>query len=211
MDGVIVDTNPFHKQAIHEFCSRYGFNLSEDQLRSTIYGRTNKDWITNLFGKLTAQELEKYASEKEQLFRDLYEPFIKPVAGLIDFLGRLQQSAISCAIATSAPPANVEFVLKHIPIRNYFKVILDERSVMLGKPHPEVYLNTARALSLPNAQCVVIEDSLSGIAAARSAGSKVIGLTTTHTAEELKETDLVLNSFNGLSVGTVLNLVQGHL
>jgi HAD superfamily hydrolase (TIGR01509 family) len=209
MDGVIADTNPFHKKAIRDFCSRYGFRLTEEELRSRVYGRTNKDWITNLFGSLTPQELQRYAEEKEEQFRDLYVPYIKPVDGLVDFLRQLQQEKIPCAIATSAPPANVDFVLKHIPIRNYFEVILDERSVSYGKPHPEIYLKTAAALGLPGEQCVVIEDSLSGVASAKAAGCKVIGITTTHTPEELKETDLAVNDFTGLTVADVVRLVQG--
>jgi HAD superfamily hydrolase (TIGR01509 family) len=209
MDGVIADTNLFHKKAIRDFCSRYGFQLSEEELRSRVYGRTNKDWITNLFGSLKAQELQRYADEKEGHFRDLYEPYIKPVNGLIDFLKQLHEEKIPCAIATSAPPANVDFVLKHIPIRNYFEVVLDERSVSFGKPHPEIYLKTAAALGLPGNQCVVIEDSLSGVASAKAACCKVIGITTTHTPEELKETDLVVSNFTGLTVADVLRLVQG--
>jgi HAD superfamily hydrolase (TIGR01509 family) len=209
MDGVIVDTNPFHKNAIRQFCNKYGFQLSEEELRSNIYGRTNKDWITNLFGTLTPQELERYAYEKEQLFRDLYEPHIKPVDGLLNFLHELYTEKIPCAIATSAPPANVEFVLRHIPIRNFFTVILDERSVTRGKPDPEIYLNTAQALGLTPNQCVVLEDSLSGVASAKAAGCRVIGITTTHTANELKEADLAVRNFTGLTPAGVVNVSQG--
>lgn len=209
MDGVIVDTNPFHKKAIDQFCAKYGFRLTEDELRFRIYGRTNKDWITNLFGALTPRQLEHYANEKEQLFRHLYEPHIKPVEGLIELLEQLSAADVPCAIATSAPAANVDFVLKHIPIRKYFTVILDERSVTHGKPHPEIYLSTARALGLPGRQCVVFEDSLSGVESARAAGCKVIGITTTHAAAELKETDLAVSNFTGLTVAGIKCLVQG--
>lgn len=209
MDGVIVDTNLFHKKAIEQFCSKYGFRLSEEELRTKIYGRTNKDWITNLFGTLTRQQLDGYADEKEQLFRDLYEPYIKPVEGLLIFLEQLKAADVPCAIVTSAPPANVDFVLKHIPIRKYFTAILDERSVTHGKPHPEIYLNTARALELPGRQCVVFEDSLSGVESARAAGCNVIGITTTHTAAELKKTDLAVSNFTGLTVAGIMGLVQG--
>jgi HAD superfamily hydrolase (TIGR01509 family) len=207
MDGVIVDTNPTHKIAIQQFCARYGFNLSEEELRTKVYGRTNRDWITNLFGTLTESQLEAYAFEKEQLFRELYSPIIEPVKGLVAFLDLLKTNNIPRSIATSAPPANVDFVLSATGIGHYFDLILDERVVSRGKPNPEIYLKSAKALNLPNAQCIVIEDSLSGVAAAKASGSKVIGITTTHSEEELRETDLIIQDFEGLTIDQLKGLI----
>lgn len=208
MDGVIVDTNPFHKETINQFCKKYGFHLTDEELRTKIYGRTNREWITNLFGTLTAEQLEAYAFEKEQLFRDVYAQHIKPVEGLIAFLNMLEQNNIPRSIATSAPRANVDFVLKGTGIGKYFEVILDESMVTHGKPHPEIYSKSAKALNLPNAQCIVMEDSLSGIQAGKAAGSKVIGITTTHTPEEMKDTDLVIDNFNTLTVDQLESLIK---
>ncbi len=208
MDGVIVDTNPTHKIAIQQFCARYGLNLSEEELRTKVYGRTNRDWITNLFGKLTEEQLEAYAFEKEQLFRELYAPIIEPVKGLVTFLELLKANNIPRSIATSAPPANVDFVLEATGIGHYFDFILDERVVSRGKPDPEIYLKSAKALNLPNAQCIVIEDSLSGVAAAKASGSKVIGITTTHNKEELNDTDLIIKDFEKLTIDQLKGLIS---
>lgn len=79
--------------------------------------------------------------------------------------------------------------------------------VSRGKPDPEIYLKSAKALNLPNAQCIVIEDSLSGVAAAKAAGSKVIGITTTHSEEELKDTDLTIRDFDDLSMNQLMKLI----
>lgn len=207
MDGVIVDTNPTHKIAIQQFCARYGLNLSEEELRTKVYGRTNRDWITNLFGKLTEEQLEAYAFEKEQLFRELYAPIIEPVKGLVTFLELLKANNIPRSIATSAPRANVDFVLNATGIGHYFDIILDESMVSRGKPDPEIYLKSAKALNLPNAQCIVIEDSLSGVAAAKASGSKVIGITTTHSEEELRETDLIIQDFEELTIDQLKGLI----
>lgn len=207
MDGVIVDTNPYHEKSILQFCDKYGFHLTEAELRAKVYGRTNRAWITNLFGSLTEQQLTAYADEKEKLFREMYAPFIQPVKGLINFLNLLADHKIPRAIATSAPRANVDFVLEHTTIRKYFDIILDERMVTHGKPDPEIYLKTATALKLPNDRCIVIEDSLSGVTSGKSSGSKVIGITTTHSAEELQHTDLVINDFDDLSINILSDLV----
>ena len=85
MDGVIVDSNPTHKIALKQFCAKHGYELTEQQLREKIYGRTNRDWLLNLFGDLSEETIREFAAEKESLFRELYHD-IKPVEGLVSFL-----------------------------------------------------------------------------------------------------------------------------
>jgi beta-phosphoglucomutase len=197
MDGVIVDSNPYHRIALKQFCEKYGYHLTEEELLKNIYGRTNKEWITNLFGKLPASKLGEYEEEKESLFRRIYENDIRPLPGLISFLKELDRLSIPRAIGTSAPRSNVDFVLSRTGLTPYFKVILDESDVVHGKPNPEIYLKVAAALNMAPDQCIVLEDSISGISAGKTAGSKVIGVATTHTKEEL-ETALVIKDFQGL-------------
>lgn len=203
MDGVIVDSNPYHKIALRQFCEKHNHTLTETELREKIYGRTNKDWIPNLFGDIDHKLVKQYADEKEALFREIYAPHIESIPGLIEFLGDLQE--IPRAIATSAPIENVDFTLDKTGIRHYFEVILDESFVSRGKPDPEIYLKTARALNLPPGQCIVIEDSLSGVEAAKAAGSRVIAITTTHTKAEFPAVDLVIDDFRGLSPKGVIS------
>jgi HAD superfamily hydrolase (TIGR01509 family) len=186
---VIVDTNPYHKIALRQFAEKYGYHLDEEGLIKKIYGRTNKEWIPNLFGRsLSSEEVACYGEEKEKLFRDLYEKDIVEVSGLTRFLENAGRLNVRMAIGTSAPRSNVDFVLKHTGIEKFFPVILDESHVNHGKPNPEIYLNCAAALKLPPAQCIVFEDSLSGVAAGKAAGCPVVGIATTHTAEELGTT-----------------------
>lgn len=205
MDGVIVDTNPTHKIALRQFCKAHGHDLTEQQLRDKIYGRTNRDWIPAVFGNISPQQVKAYADEKEALFRDLYIKEIKPLDGLIKFLEQLKRDGLPCAIATSAPRENVDFVLEHTGIGEYFSAILDESFVTTGKPHPEIYLKTAAALGFKPEDCLVIEDSISGVESGKAAGCKVLGITTTHTAEELAKTDLSVPNFVGLEPQTLIS------
>jgi beta-phosphoglucomutase len=204
MDGVIVDSNPTHKIALKQFCKEHGYDLSETDLREKIYGRTNKDWLLNLFGDLDEQTIKKFAEEKEALFRSLYSD-IKPVRGLIDFLNALDDLNISRAIATSAPRANVDFTLEKTKTERYFPTILDDSFVTEGKPNPQIYLKSAQALGFNPAKCIVFEDSLSGVKAGKRAGCKVVGITTTHTAEELNETDFIIEHFEGLDPQSLIS------
>jgi beta-phosphoglucomutase len=196
MDGVLVDSNPYHKIALKEFCKKYGHDLSEEKLREKIYGRTNRDWITNLFGSLPEAQLKAFADEKESLFRELYNGQVQPVKGLVSFLDQLDQHQLKRAIATSAPRANVDFTLQQTGLGRYFTIILDESFVSRGKPDPEIYLKTAAALGFSPDHCIVLEDSLSGVASGKAAGCKVVGIATTHTHEELHEADYVMADFD---------------
>ena len=198
MDGVIVDSNPVHKIALQQFCEQHGYHLSEKDLREKIYGRTNRDWLLNLFGELDETTIRKYAEEKEALFRSLYND-IAPLNGLISFLDQLNELKISRAIATSAPRANVDFTLDRTSTRQYFKTILDDSFVTEGKPNPQIYIKSAQALEFEPGRCIVLEDSLSGVTAGKRAGCKVVGLTTTHSPEELAEADWVIKDFEGIS------------
>ena len=198
MDGVIVDSNPAHKIALKEFCRKYGKDLSEEELREKIYGRRNQDWLIKIFGPLDDGKMKAYADEKEALFRKIYDQDIKPVDGLADFLKRLEDQKLPRAIATSAPRSNVDFTLDKTGLGRFFDTILDDTFVEQGKPHPDIYLKTAKALNFEPGWCVVFEDSLAGVESAKNAGCKVVGVTTTHTREELKDTDLVIDNFVGL-------------
>jgi len=208
MDGVLIDSNPYHKIALQQFCRKHGHDLSEEELRIRIYGRTNRDWITNLFGSISNELLNQYADEKEALFRELYKNDIQPLKGLVAFLEQLNTHKIPLAIATSAPRANVDFTLHHTGIGKYFDTILDESFVSKGKPDPEIYVKTAAALGYPTKNCFVMEDSLSGIASGQGAGSTVIALATTHSHSELNHAKLVINDFTELSVPRLQQLLD---
>jgi beta-phosphoglucomutase len=208
MDGVIVDTNPHHKIALRQFAEKYGYSLSEEELVKKIYGRTNKEWIPSLFDRtLSAEEVSRYGEEKEKLFRDLYEKDIVEVKGLTSFLEEALALNIKMAIGTSAPRSNVDFVLEKTGIERFFPVILDESHVSHGKPNPEIYIKCAAALNYPSAQCIVFEDSLSGVAAGRAAGCPVVGVATTHTATELA-TKMVIKDFTEITPSQLIREFQ---
>jgi beta-phosphoglucomutase len=207
MDGVIIDSNPYHKISLRQFCEKYGYHLSDQELINKIYGRTNKEWIANLFGVLTNEELANYGEEKEALFREIYKNDICALKGLPEFLKNLQEKNIPVAIGTSAPRSNVDFVLSHTHLGKYFSVILDESNVEHGKPNPEIYLKVAATLGYEANRCIVFEDSLSGVESARRAGAKVVGVATTHSFEELSHTDFVIQDFSDLDPATLFSAV----
>ncbi|MEL7001584.1 MAG: HAD family phosphatase [Bacteroidota bacterium] len=208
MDGVLIDSNPFHKKSLNIFAEKYGHHLSDEELRLKVYGRPNKDWISRLFEKqLNKDQLFTYGEEKEAIFRDIYSHHIKPVNGLMKFLDRLRSLEIEMAIATSAPRSNIDFLFEHIDIKSYFPVVLDESDVSRGKPDPEVYLKAAERLGYSPDRCIVFEDSLSGVESAYSAGCKVVGVRTTHQEDEFKNVVLTVDDFDDTHLIELRNLL----
>ncbi|MGD8427233.1 MAG: HAD family phosphatase [Balneolaceae bacterium] len=206
MDGVIVHSNPTHKRAIQIFCERYERDVSEELLENRVYGRTNKEWIPEVFGDIGLQKIEKLADAKEQLFRDLFAPEDHAVAGIFDFLEQLKSYNIPMAVATSAPAENAEYILSRLSIKDYFEVVLDSSHVNVGKPDPEVYLKASERLGKEASNCIVFEDSVSGVRAGLQAGAAVVGVMTTHTPDELEGCHLLIDDFRGLHPEQIIEL-----
>lgn len=207
MDGVIVHSNPAHKEIIKEFCKKHQQEVSDKFLTERVYGRTNKEWIPEVFGEMSLANAEELADEKEQMFRDQFHPRAAAIPGITDFLKLLHQKKIPCVVATSAPSANAEFILSELDIKKYFSATLDSSDVEKGKPEPQIYLKAAETLGLPSSDCIVFEDSLAGVEAGLRAGSKVVGITSTHSEDELSNCSLVINNFNELSYGNLEKII----
>jgi beta-phosphoglucomutase len=208
MDGVIVDNNPFHKQAWVEFCKKYNWELSEENVEQYIYGRTNKDALTFLLKReATKEDVDRYGEEKEALYREIYREHLQPVPGLLQFLQNLKKEDARLAVATNAPKSNIDYTLELAGVKEYFNKIVDATYVSRGKPDPEIYLKAAELLGVKPEACIVVEDSLAGVQAGLNAGMKVIGITTTHSPEELSNTHLIINDFEGLKVEDLIKLL----
>jgi beta-phosphoglucomutase family hydrolase len=210
MDGVIVNNDVYHFSAWEELCRNYGLNVGSDEVKSW-FGNTNRMIIRNLFGNSIDNEtIERMGAEKEVIYREMYEPHIKPLHGLIPFLEDLQQSGIIIAIATSAPTENVDFVLDHTGIRAFFSIIIDASMINEGKPSPEIYLKAAEVLEVNVMECLVFEDSFHGIESANRAGMKVIGVATTHQAVNLKGTIKNIPDFTSINAMELIQIIRNQ-
>lgn len=196
LDGTLVDNNAFHLLAWKKYLEHAGIHIGDAEYRKHLNGRTNKDAIEYIFQRsMTEAEAMVFALEKEALYREIYAPEIKPVAGLIPLLEILQSLGIPMAIATSGLQVNIDFMFQHIPISHYFTFIVHAAHIKMGKPDPEIYVKAAGLLQVAARQCLVFEDAAVGIAAAKAAGMKVIALTTTQSVSELAEADKIIADF----------------
>ena len=209
IDGTIIDNNYYHYLSFIEFNKKRGKTLTQEEFVKNFNGKTNSDVMKLLFGNgITAEEIERLTQEKEAIYREIYAPHIKPVKGLLELLESLKEQNIPMVIATSGIPVNVDFLFQHIAIKHYFKAVINSTHITNGKPHPEIYRLAAKKLSMETKQCVAFEDSVSGIASAKTAGLKVIAVRTTETEEKLKNADLIVNDFSEVTIDTIKNLIS---
>jgi len=193
LDGVIVDSNPVHSACWREYLAGCGIPVGGD-FDLKMYGRRNDDIVRSVFGEgLDPAELRRHGAEKEELYRRRMGPVLhdRLVPGLLAFLERRKD--LPMAVASNAERANVDFVLDTAGLRHYFRAVIDGGQVKRPKPDPEVFLLAAKLLQRSPAACIVFEDSLAGAEAARAAGARVVGLTTTH--DRLPPADLNIRDF----------------
>jgi len=201
LDGTLVDNNAYHIEAWKIFYDKIGKPFSKEEYTQNINGRINRDIFNYVFNTtLTPEQIEEYSHEKEATYRELYKPHIQPINGLLDFLDELEKAKMPKAIATSGLVPNINFMFEHVPIKNYFYSVIDASQITHGKPHPEIFLKAAISVNAVPSNCVAFEDSVAGIRSAKAAGMKVVGLTTTHTAEELKEADFIIKDYTEISL-----------
>ncbi|MGN6267847.1 MAG: HAD family hydrolase [Ginsengibacter sp.] len=197
LDGTLLDNNSFHRKTWEAYLKNIEKVISPEEFNAYINGRTNKDAIEYIYGrKMSEEESTKYTLEKEALYRQIYKPFIKPVPGLLHFLEILHKKNIPMAIATSGIQPNIDFMFENLPIKHYFKVIVNSSHIVNGKPHPEIYLKAASLLDISPKNCLVFEDAVVGIRSAKAAGMKVIAVATTQTKEELSIADMIVDDFS---------------
>ena len=207
MDGVICHTNPYHSLAFREFFSTRNLAPTDEEFAQHMFGKSNSYILSHfLKRKIEGEELLQLEQEKEGLFRKIYEPHIVPITGIVEFISDLKNNGVKLGVATSAPYANLDLILSKIDIRKKLGSVLASEDVKKHKPDPEVYLSSAANLAVSPEQCLVFEDSFSGVSAALNAGMRVVGVLTSHTKEELPPCNAYVNDYNDLSYCKIIEL-----
>jgi beta-phosphoglucomutase family hydrolase len=198
MDGVIIDSNPLHRIAWSEYMRCHGIEMTE-AMQQRMYGKRNDEIVRDFFGDpLSDADVFAHGAAKEALYREMMKARIEEslVPGIREFLVRYRN--LDLAVATNAEPANVDFVLDQAGLRAFFRVIVNGHQVIHPKPHPEVYLRAAEGLRTPPEDCIVFEDSYTGVASGLAAGMRVVGVETTH--RDLPGVSLAIRDFNDVAL-----------
>lgn len=208
MDGVICHTNPYHAKAFAIFFEKYKIAYTDKEFEDHMFGKHNSYIMTHFFKRqILGEELIALEDEKEALFREIYQSEVKTLPNYLSFLDDLKANGFKTAVATSAPRANLELILDVLQIADKMDSLLASENVASHKPHPEVYLKSAENIGVDPANCVVFEDSFSGVTAGLNAGMKVVGVLSSHPKEQLPPCVAYLTDYAEINAAQVKNLI----
>ncbi len=205
LDGVIVNTVPLHFKAWQRMFAEYGKEFSFEEYKEKVDGIPRMDGARAILTDLDENELEKAGSKKQGYFLEYLNseeiPVYKTTVVLIKAIKKekIKRGAISSS-------KNCLPVLKKVNLVDLFDVIITGNDVTKGKPDPQVFFMAAEKMSVEPAGCVVFEDAVLGVEAAKRAGMKCVGIDRYGKPERLKKADLVVGDLGEVNIEKIKEL-----
>jgi len=215
-NGVIADDEEQHREALNAVLADGGISLTREQYYSEYLGRDDRTSLMEAFRRagrpLATVRLERLLAEQSRIYQRLIDQSLNLVPGVAEFVPRAAER-FRLGLVSGARRHEIETVLARAELRSHFEVILAAEDVPRAKPDPAGYLAARAALArrrpLAAHSCVVIEDSLRGLAAAHAAGMRCAMLATSHAPSDLAGADVVWDSFAGHDPRELLPLSDG--
>jgi beta-phosphoglucomutase len=212
VDGTLVDTAELHFRAWVDLCRDLGRDFSRADFAAT-FGRRNPEIIRYLFGdRFDDAAIADLGYRKEEFYKAAARQGVSLLPGARELLQGLHDAGFRQAIGSSAPLGNIDLILELTGAARFFDAISSAEDTQRGKPDPQVFLVAAEKLGVSPPLCVVMEDAVAGVQAARAGGMKCIGVTFVghHSDESLRRAgaDLVVKTLAEVSVETVRQLVN---
>lgn len=178
MDGTVVDNMRFHEAAWGRLLTEHGLPFDAESFFRKTAGMASPEILGPLFPDADAARIAALGHDKEIYYREAYGPHVVPLAGLLALMARADAAKVPMALATAAPPGNVDLVLDKLGLRERFVTVVSPSQGFRGKPNPDLFLEAARRMDVSAADCLVFEDAPNGIEAARRAGMRAMALLT---------------------------------
>jgi beta-phosphoglucomutase len=209
-DGVITDSEVLHLRAFNKVLAKFNLEIDNKDYYTKYLGYTDADCFKQLIAdgllEVDNRQIPEMIEQKNHVFEELARTDGKTIAGVREFLNMLSQNNVPMAICSGALLTEIELLLEDAGLRHFFIVIVSAEHVKKGKPHPDGFLltlkklNKARKDPIKAEQCIVIEDSLWGLQAAKAAGMRSIAVTNSYDAEQLHLADKIVDKLSDLSM-----------
>jgi beta-phosphoglucomutase len=211
MDGTLVDTAELHFEAWEAVCREQGRRFTRADFAAT-FGQRNPEIIQVLFGdRFDERQTADLGDRKEELYRAAAGKGVALLPGVRPLLEGLHRAGVRQAIGSSAPRANLNLILRLTGIADLLGAVVGMEDTRRGKPDPQVFQVAAARLGVAASRCVVLEDAVAGVQAARAGGMKCIAVRFVghHPAAALRAAgaDRVVDSLEQVSVQAVLDLL----
>ena len=177
MDGVISDTQKIHSKIESELLAKYEIHIPPEEITQKYAGVRTKEFFDKLLSKQNKKyNIDALVNKKWGKLEKIAPLSVDAINGSINLIKSLYSKKYTMAVASASYSKYVQNVLKTLKIINYFSAIVSGDMVSKGKPNPESFLLAAKKIYLHPSQCLVIEDGINGMQAAKSANMKCIGL-----------------------------------
>lgn len=177
LDGTLVDSGEYHWQSWRDTLAAEGVAVTRQQFLDSFGQRNDRILRAWLGDRTPPAAIARIADAKESAYRRLAaEGGLTPLPGAADWVRRLHAAGWRQAIASSAPRLNVEVMLRALDLDGLLDTFVSAEDVTIGKPDPQVFLAAAARLAVPPDRCVVVEDAVAGVEAARRAGMRCVGV-----------------------------------
>lgn len=209
-DGVVVDSSRLHVLSWEQLAREERRELPPVHQLGSL-GLKTQAVITDLLGWTRDDaQVTRITLRKEEIFREMARAGrLQPQPGVLGFLRGLNERGIPCAVGSSAPRLNIEAGLDALGAHGLFRAMVSGDDVARGKPAPDIFLRAAERIGADAARCVVFEDAPAGVAAARAAGMRVVGVLTTHEAGRLAGAHRYVPDFAALTAGDLVGWFDG--
>jgi beta-phosphoglucomutase family hydrolase len=206
LDGVIAETEHAHIQAEKETMLKHGIKISEDELHQYT-GTTAKQMFTDLIRRYQLKTtFDEIFNQKEEIMFKLLERGVEPTKGVIKLLNKLKRARIRLGIASSSHTRLIDYVLNELGITDMFDSIVGAEDITNSKPDPEIFLKCAKRLNMEAKECLVVEDSMLGVKAAKKAGMKCLGYRNPNSGnQDLSKADILTDDFSKLDIQSLLS------
>jgi beta-phosphoglucomutase family hydrolase len=200
LDGTLIDSHESHIEAFKNVLSKYGIPVESDDVRPR-FGKKGAEIIREIADEkgveyLSEEKIKAITDEKQEEYRRIAK--IIPLPGSVELIEKINSLGVPIAIATATSRENAELAVQKLAIGKFIKKIITGDDVKVAKPAPDIFLITARKLGHRAGDCIVFEDSLNGVKAAKAAGMKCVAVSTGEFSKEELEKEGCL-SFNNLS------------
>jgi len=195
MDGVLVDSEHFICKAAIMMFRELGINVSPQDFQPFV-GMGENRYIGGVAERHGIKvDIEQVKARTYKIYEEIVKGKLSPLPGAHDFISKCRNKELKLALATSADTIKMEVNLKEIGLsRDSFDTIITGLDVNKKKPFPDIYLKAAESQGLKAGDCLVVEDAVSGIEAAKAAGCRCLAVTSSFDAAALKEADWICDS-----------------
>jgi len=210
MDGVLINSEPYYYEYLNQRFDKLGLSVTSEEYNGFVGLPSNKVWSyleTTRGITLGIEDLMK--NEEEQINHIFSQAHLEPIEGVRDLMLKLNSLQIPMSVASSSYKSTIELIIKKLGLQKFFEFLVSGTEVKKGKPHPDIFLKSAKLHNVLPQECLVIEDSTNGLTGARKAGMFCVGFKNPGSGQQdLSQAQVIIEDYRKDSIQAFIHMVE---